>query len=519
MQPHFRRLIEKVRVVAAPIVIALLAASTGNATGIEHRKPRLPAIPCPALGDLVIPDAVITSAVDVAASGSVPAYCRVLATVAPETDIEVRLPQSWDMRLLHLGGSGFDGVIPNLNLNGAQLAAGYALAASNGGHRDRTGGPARFLDNPVLIEDYAHAAIGKTVRLAKAVVQAYYAQEASYAYFAGCSNGGRGAFNAAAKYADEYDGVVAGAPGRNVAGLISGWVRAALLTPPSAAKMASLYRAELAQCDASDGLADGIISNPRACRFDPATIACPAGVDNDSCLTDAEIEAVNTIRSDVRLASGTLVYSRLGIGNPATGFGVFMPLGPPGSPTVASFGAAHLRYIVYGDPAYDPATYDVDHDLRTVVNVIEAMYDFSANTSPLARYLRSGKKMIVWQGTEDTAVSHFDTVRSYERMAEAAGKGAENARLYTPPGVNHCGGGPGADRFDMIGALADWVENGREPRTLPASKVDATGQVRFTRPLCEYPRYPRYVGYGDPSDAASFQCVRPGQGRAGDDDE
>jgi feruloyl esterase len=323
--------------------------------------------------------------------------------------------------------------------------------------------------------------------------------------------------NAAAQYTDEYDGVVAGAPSRNTPGVISGWVRAGLLSPPSAAKMASLYRAELAQCDANDGLADGVMSHSRACRFDPATIGCAAGVDNDSCLTDAEIRAVNTIRSDLKLANGKLVYSRLGIGNPARG--VFMPLGPPGSPTVASFGAAHLQYIVYSDPTYDSATYDVDRDLRSVVTVLEGLYDFSANTASLARYLRSGRKMIVWHGTEDTALSHFDTVRTYEQMADAAGRHAKNARLYTPPGVNHCGGGPGADRFDMIGAITDWVENGRAPRNLTASKVDATGHVRFTRPLCEYPKYPRYIGYGDPNDAASFQCVRPTQRRTGHDDQ
>jgi feruloyl esterase len=114
--------------------------------------------------------------------------------------------------------------------------------------------------------------------------------------------------------------------------------------------------------------------------------------------------------------------------------------------------------------------------------------------------------MIVWHGAEDTALSHLDTVRAYDRMIRVAGKGEKNARLYTPPGVLHCGGGPGADRFDMIGAIADWVEDGREPQPL-ASKLDSTGSVRFTRPLCEYPQYPRYVGRGDPNEASSFRCV------------
>jgi hypothetical protein len=465
-----------------------------------------PAVPCVALLELALPDTVITSAVEVAAQGSVPAYCRVLATVNPETDIEVRLPDQWRRRLLHLGGSGFDGVIPNLNQNAVHLQQGYAVAASNGGHRDPTGGPTRFLNNPTLIEDYAHAAIGKTVQFAKAVMRVYYSRPEKFSYFTGCSNGGRGALNAAAKYGDQYDGVIAGAPSRNVTGLISSWVRASLLPMPSAAKLASLYRAQLASCDGADGLMDGIISNPAVCNFDPSTLTCPPGVDDGSCLNNVELQSVMTIRKDLALANGRVLYPRYGIGNPATGFGVFMPLGPPGSPTLASFGGAHLQFIVYGNPAYDPATYDVNADVKGVRTVLEGDYDFSADTRALAAYLKGGGKVIVWHGAEDTALSHHDTVRSYDAMIDAAGRGSENARLYTPPGVLHCGGGPGADRFDMIAALTDWVERRRAPRTIVASKTDSTGAIRFTRPLCEYPRYPRYVG-GNPNEASSFECV------------
>jgi feruloyl esterase len=108
-------------------------------------------------------------------------------------------------------------------------------------------------------------------------------------------------------------------------------------------------------------------------------------------------------------------------------------------------------------------------------------------------------------------MSHHDTIRSYEAMSQEAGHGVENARLYIPPGVNHCGGGPGADAFDLLGALAKWVEQAHAPRTLTAAKLDASGHVLFTRPLCEYPKYPRYRGVGNPNDAASFRCVAPGR--------
>ena len=197
-------------------IATLVVASITRAEGGEA------ATSCAALAQIALPDTVVTSTAVVEAQGAVPAYCKVLGTVAPETDIELRLPAAWQGRLLHLGGSGLDGSIPNLDLNNVQLQQGYALVGSNGGHRDPTGGPTRFLNQPALIQDYAHGAIGKTVLFAKAIVRTYYGDSPRYSYFAGCSNGGRGAFNAAAKYAGEYDGVIAGAPTLNMAGLISG---------------------------------------------------------------------------------------------------------------------------------------------------------------------------------------------------------------------------------------------------------------------------------------------------------
>ena len=490
--------------------IAIFAIGLALANAADAPERRFPAIACQTLVSLDLPGAVITSATQVAAAGATPAYCRVFATVAPETDIELRLPDGWHQRLLHAGGNGFDGTIPNLNFNAAHLQQGYALAASNGGHRDPTGGPTRFLNEPVLVEDFAHAAIGKTVQLAKTVIEIYYGERPRHTYFSGCSNGGRGALNAAAKYGNEYDGVIAGAPSRNVPGLVAAWARAAQQVPPPPAKLTTMYRAQVALCDSDDGLADGIVSNPATCRFEVESLRCSPGIDDSSCLTESEIQAVKTIRSDLQLMNGKTVYSRFGIGDPSKGFGVFMPLGPAGSPTASAFlGGGHLQYVVFDDPTYDLASFDLNRDLHDVRKVIDHVYDFSADTAPLARYLRSGKKMIVWQGTEDTALSHLDTVRSFELMVDRAGKEAKNARLYTLPGVQHCGGGPGADRVDMVSALRDWVENAVAPETLSAAKINAAGQVLFSRPVCEHPAYPHYLGGADPNAAAAFRCVLP----------
>ena len=503
-------------VAATCLTVTATGETTIAATGREPAAPLEPS--CQALTAVAVSHAVVTSAALVPAQGSDPEYCRVLATVEPETDIEVRLPTVWSERLLHLGGVGLEGVIPNLSANAGELRAGYALTASNGGHRDPTRGAARFLDSPTLIEDFANGAIEKTVRVAKAVIDAYYGRPATYSYFSGCSGGGRAALNAAAHYGDEYDGVIAGAPSVDMPGVISRWAYASRLTVPSAAKLASMYQTQVATCDAGDGLLDGIISNPDACKFDPSSLRCAPNENDTSCLTDEEIESVQALRTDLTLENGRLVYPRFGIGDPGTGLGVFMSVAGPGTPTFASLlAASFLPFVVYNDATYDPATYDLQVDLRTVVDVMEHAYDFSANTNSLARYLRSGRKVIIWQGTEDTLVSHIDTAHSYEQLASRAAHDADNARFYALPGVQHCGGGPGVNRFDMIAALAEWVEQGREPHTLIGSRNDAIGNPLFTRPLCEFPSYPRYEGLGNPNDAASFQCVTPGRRFKNDD--
>jgi feruloyl esterase len=487
-----------------------LTGRVSASQGLEHVQS--PQIPCESLAGLFRGDGVITNAVHVPAAGAIPGYCRVLATVEPETDIELRLPENWKQRLLQIGSAGLGGFIPNLNVRSARLLEGYALVASNYGHRDPTGGPTRFLDAPVLVQDYSYGAIGKTVQLAKAVLHEYYGRKPRYSYYTGCSSGGREGLNAAARFGEEFDGIVAGAPPRNVPGMVSRFALSTQLEAPSAAKLAALHQAQVMQCDALDGLGDGIISHPEACRFDVASLRCPDGTNSDSCLTDAEIDVVKTLRSDLRLANGRLAYPRFGLGNPATGFGVFMPTGGPGTPDFATFlGGSFLSYMVYNDPAYDTTTFDLDADFPTVFEALERQYDFTANTVPLAHFLRTGNKILLWHGAEDTLVSHVDTIRSFHKLTDAAGRHADNARLYVLPGVEHCGGGDGASGIDFVSVVSDWVEKGRRPRNLVVTRNDPAGNVLFARPLCAHPKYPRYDGEGDPTDAESFRCVAPGR--------
>ncbi len=504
--------------VAALTLAVLMAGCSDNDNSTDDNFAGTPQPRgCAQLAQLELLQATITAAEAVAATDNTPAYCRVAARIEPETDVELHLPapHAWQGRYLHLGGGGFDGS-PPASFAAAPVAVGrgYAVAASNGGHNSDAPIPATdptwALNSPMLIRDYAHRAIGKTRDFASAVIEAYYGQAPQYAYFQGCSNGGRGAFNAAAKYTSDFDGVVAGAPVRYLPNQVVAWtsygarVQAGIPENPAMdrdAKLEALYEAQVSSCDLLDGVADGIVSNPGACaaEFEWADVQCTT--DANDCLTESETEVVRSVFSELELASGQSVYAGF---PPAALLGSWLN-------SYSAYGLGHLQYIVYQDPAYGLSDYDIDTAYPKTEAVTGGIYDFSPNLGPLASYLAMGKKMIVWHGTGDGLISSNETAAQYQQITDLAGVAASaNARLYMLPGVNHCRGGPGADMVNWLAAITQWVEKGQAPMDLVASgaKSDLRPDA-ITRPVCEYPQYPAYVGSGDPDRAQSYRCVMP----------
>jgi feruloyl esterase len=454
----------------------------------------------------------------VAATGSTPAYCNVLATVAPQTDIQLRLPTNWKNRYLHLGGGGFDGTIAqnapasyNVNL----LANGYAIGASNGGHRAAQYPGPTFAGNQQLVLGYAYTAIGDTDTVARALIHAYYGRPANYRYFDGCSNGGKNASVAASRFRKDYDGVIGGdgvwghaderVGGGDMAGLTAVWARVVNVTgtfnfATFPAKLTALYNAQLAKCDALDGIADGIISNPGKCRFDPAALTCPAGVDTPSCLTPTEVTKIKTLQSDL-LLNHEVIGAPYGVGNLGSGLSAILGGGQ-------GLGQGFLA-MAYNNPAFSISSFNLQRDFSFISNQFGRVDDMTGSLSGAAKYVSDGGKLIVWSGGEDALVPVAGSVRFVERLREVVDhRGRDNLRLYTLPGVNHCGGGPGADTIDLLTPISDWVENGVEPKNLIASKLNATGAVAFTRPLCPFPQWAKYTR-GNSNSASSFTCVRP----------
>jgi feruloyl esterase len=467
---------------------------------------------CSNLSKLLISNTSITSAVYVPAAGTVPGYCEVNATVAPQTDITVRMPDVWYQRYLQLGGGGFDGNIPNLaspamNFNKNPVAYGFAVAGSNGGHRSAAYPGASFAVDRGLSLSYASGKIYDTDVVAKAAISAYYGKPAKYRYFAGCSNGGKNASVAAAVFGDDYDGIVAGdgvyghnddnIGGSDMSGMTAKWAASSQATravPISAAKGAAVYQAQLAACDAADGVVDGIISNPEACHFNLLSLAC-SGNGNDACLTGPEIQTIASLRSDLTDANGRVIGAPWGLGDPSQA-----------NASSSGLGGGFLA-LAFGVPSYDINNFSLDRDFGTLKLVLDGVYGMSGSLPGITNYLKKGKKLIIYHGWDDMTVQPYISPRFYSALQKSAGADAANARLYMFPGMQHCRGGVGPDTADLVGAMANWVEGGMPPNdSLVAAKLSATGAVTLTRPLCAYPKVPVYAG-GDKSAASSFACV------------
>jgi feruloyl esterase len=491
-----------VTLTALTLLLSLfLLATTASADLLE----------CEDLASLEIRNTTITGTTYVPPAGELPGYCEVMATVAPQTDVAVRLPDNWFGRYLHLGGGGFDGEIPDLNetvppTGKNPLEDGFIIVASNGGHRAEDYPAASFSADRGLTLGYATGAIYDSDVVGTALVEAYYGEPAQYNYFIGCSNGGKNGTHAAGTFSNFYDGVIAASGayghctdnmnGTSMSELTAKWVQVAETVPISEDKGQAVLNAQLAKCDAMDGLEDGIIGDPDACDFNPAELRCSES-NASSCLTDAEIEAINIIRSDLKDANGRVIGAPYALADPSLVRGFAAILG--GGFLSMSFGT--------GEPISDTSTFDLEQDFSTVKTVLDDIYSMTASLSRMSDYLRNNGKLFLWHGWEDMVVMPYVSTRAYHALKKNAGlKGRRNVRLYMLPGVGHCRGGAGADTVDLLGAMTLWVEAGIPPNyRLIASKISPDGVTEFTRPLCEYPEIPVYRR-GDPDAADSFRC-------------
>lgn len=470
--------------------------------------------------------AVITDAKVVAATGAQPEYCVVTAKFNDSTlRFEAKMPTSgWNSKMAFLGGGGFDGNLPTataLQFSESILTEKYATIGTNGGYD----APAALLDyfkaefayDPVKLADFTYESEHRTLPLGKEVIQAFYGTPATKSYFEGCSMGGHDAMMLAQRYPQDFDGIVARAPAGNIMGLFIQFNRISkrIKVPANTlntAKQTLLANAVLAQCDNLDGVADGIISKPAACTFDPAVLRCTGGTDTgDTCLSDAQIATVNAITTPIASSNGTWAHTGYYFGgeNHAKGWGEYVWPNPAlGNSLQGLFSDGFLRSFITRDPAYDTANFNVN-DWLSEYSLVGAM--FNADNPDLSGMQARGAKLIMWNGTTDSSVSPKDNSRYYDSVVTRMGQANADKVVehFLAPGVGHCFGGVGPDKVDLLKAMVTWVEGGTAPsqQGLVHRKVDAaTGATTMSRPVCKYPSYPRYNGTGDVNSAASYSC-------------
>jgi len=475
----------------------------------------LPAVysaPCESIQSQTFPNTTITLAQSVApgaftpqggrgadAFKQLPAFCRVAATLTPASDseikIEVWLPESgWNGKLESVGNGAWAGTISYPAMATA-LAAGYATASTDTGH---TGNNADFITgHPEKVIDFAYRAVHEMTVAAKAIVGAYYGTGPKYSYWNGCSTGGRQALTESQRYPNDYDGILAGAPAIYASRLQGMQVWAsktvhkdeASYIPP--AKYPAIHEAVLQQCDALDGVKDGVLEDPAKCKFDPKALSCKEA-DMPSCLTAPQVEAARKLYAGPGLFPGLEPGSELGWSTLA-------------GPQPMSLANELYKYLVFKNPTWDYKTINPETDFplaeKTLANSMDA-------TNPnLKPFVDRGGKLIMYHGWSDPGIPPMNTVRYYQQVVDTLGasKANNSLRLFMIPGMNHCQGGPGTDKFDGIAALAQWVESGKAPDEIRGSHQTA-GKVDRTRPLCAYPRQAAYNGSGSIDDAVNFVC-------------
>jgi len=439
------------------------------------------------------------------AYAELPAFCRVVAVARPgqgsEIGIEVWLPVAgWNGKLQAVGNGGWAGSIGHSTLAGA-LAAGYAVTATDTGH---TGGTPDFIgEHPDKLVDFAHRAVHEMAVLAKAMVIAFYDRPQQRAYFTGCSTGGKQALMAAQRYPADFDGIIAGAAayypshihGTQVwTGAISNRSDEARLT---ADDFSLLNDAALAACDTLDGVADGVIENPLQCDFDPGALACSAGSSGNACLNPAQVETARLIYTGPTASDGSPIYAGLTRGSEA-GWNVLSAAEP------LSIARETYELLVH-EPGWDWQGFDAESEIALAVERIDPL--LGATDPDLTDFIDNGGKLILYHGWSDSGIPPGGTIRYLESVRDTLGAATAdaNVRLFMVPGMGHCAGGTGTDRFDMIAALDEWFESGTAPDRVDAARV-VNGETVRTRPLCAFPAAATYNGAGSTDEADNFSC-------------
>ena len=464
-----------------------------------------------------IPDAptALLSTTLVGKSKEANEFCQVSGFVAPQIQFELRLPTgTWNGRYLQAGCSGLCGQI-FIDQCADALAQDFAVAAQNMGHVGNFWSDPLWASERSLRRDFGRRSTHVVAVAMKAIIERFYGAPPAYAYFRGCSTGGREGLSEAQHFPGDFDGIVAGDPafpGR-LGAFANNWDARQLLDDNdelvfSQDDLKFLHDAVLYGCDGLDGLEDGIIEDPRNCRFDVSTLECAAG-DTSRCLTKKQVAAAQNLYSGPRTRKGVRLYPG------QTPFGSELAWDGANRRSIAS---AALRYLAFDEvrPDYEYRNFNFDEDVDDVEAQARIYDPVAPRERPdLSAFRRQGGKLIIYHGWADPGVPPEGTLDYYAKVVADEG-GLDSVRewfrVFMIPGMYHCRGGAAPNTFDFLSAMIDWVEKGEVPDGIVATQFDGEKLVR-TRPLYAYPTVARYKGTGDVDVAASWGPVAPAEPR------
>lgn len=495
----------------AGVVLIVLAATAQRAVAADPAS-------CAGLTALTLPDVKVSEAAAVAAPATgavrVP-HCRVAGVIGTEIHFVLLMPDAWNRKFVMGGGGGF--VYRIDNQASAVVNAGYATVGTDTGHQAASVTDASWaLNNVERQVNFGYLGVHRTAEVAKAIIRSYYGSSAARSYFSGCSNGGRQALMEAQRFPDDFDGIVAGAPAYDFTAIGAQFVkdmRAAFPDPPaivapfSPEVLKSVESQVVEKCDALDGVKDGLMEDPRACKVDVASL---------TGLTDTQRGILKAIYGETKNQDGVIYPAQpLGGEGEMAGWPAWITGVNPQMMTMQkapnlryAFGTEMFKYLIFNDPSFDYSRYD----LSTYKKDTTLASTFLNATDPnLDAFKQRGGKLLLWHGWSDPALTALASVKYFEQVRARDPKASEYFRMFMMPGVLHCAGGPGPDTVDWAAAIDEWVEKGKAPERIIAQKRAGPAGVAGapparTRPLCAYPQRAVYSGSGSTDDAANFVC-------------
>lgn len=477
---------------------------------------------CPELASIELQDTSITAAEVVPAGAfapapspiarpadysSMPEFCRVTGSIHPTARSDIRfeawLPthENWNGRFMQVGNGGAAGALVHSSMV-EPLTRGYAVVHTDTGHKGSPGDFSWAKDEPEKLVDYQYRSVPELTLKGKKLTEFYFGAPPDRSYWYGCSTGGRQGLQQAQRYPDHYDAILAGAPANDWPSLMVLSIHVRNNLGPDAlpvSKLDTLQKAAIAACDADDGIEDGVISHPGRCDFDVASLQCQPGEESHACLTPKEIAAAKRIYAGLVTRDGVVAF-------PGKGFGSEKAWAIYASPFF-SIGTSYMQNLIANDLNWDPKSLDIDADLAR----IEA-FDQGASSAvdpDLSEFVEHGGKLLLYHGTADGLIPFENTVNYFQSVVSTLGAEtvADSIQLFLVPGMGHCDGGYGASEVDWLTALENWDATGEKPRTLLAKSALREDQgTRFSRPVCEYPRFPVHDGNGAGNSAESFSC-------------